>query len=91
MNMATTQSPRIAIASGDLAGIGPQISLKAALDKQVRRMCRPLVVGDPMVLELTPAPPESKHRFMSSPRRRPPIGRATPSTFWPSRCRGERR
>jgi 4-hydroxy-L-threonine phosphate dehydrogenase PdxA len=51
MNMATTQLPRIAIASGDPAGIGPEISLKAALDAQVRRMCRPLVVGDPMVLE----------------------------------------
>src|SRR5262249_50987154 len=51
MNMATTQLPRIAIASGDPAGIGPEISLKAALDSQVRRMCRPLVVGDPMVLE----------------------------------------
>jgi 4-hydroxy-L-threonine phosphate dehydrogenase PdxA len=51
MNMATTQLPRIAIASGDPAGIGPEISLKAALDTQVRRMCRPLVVGDPMVLE----------------------------------------
>jgi hypothetical protein len=51
MNMAATQLPRIAIASGDPAGIGPEISLKAALDAQVRRMCRPLVVGDPMVLE----------------------------------------
>jgi 4-hydroxythreonine-4-phosphate dehydrogenase len=51
MNMATTQLPRIAIASGDPSGIGPEISLKAALDTQVRRMCRPLVVGDPMVLE----------------------------------------
>jgi 4-hydroxythreonine-4-phosphate dehydrogenase len=49
--MATAQLPRIAIASGDPAGIGPEISLKAALDSQVRRMCRPLVVGDPMVLE----------------------------------------
>jgi hypothetical protein len=91
MNMATTQLPRIAIASGDPAGIGPEISLKAALDTQVRRICRPLVVGDPMVLETPPAPPESKHRFMSSPRRRPPIGRAMPSTLWPSRCQGERK
>jgi 4-hydroxythreonine-4-phosphate dehydrogenase len=51
MNMATTQLPRIAIASGDPAGVGPEISLKAARDAEVRRMCRPLVVGDPMVLE----------------------------------------
>jgi len=49
--MANTQLPRIAIASGDPAGIGPEISLKAALDSRVRQMCRPLIVGDPMVLE----------------------------------------
>jgi 4-hydroxythreonine-4-phosphate dehydrogenase len=42
--------PRIAIATGDPAGIGPEISLKAALDAGVRQMCRPLVVGDPTVL-----------------------------------------
>jgi 4-hydroxythreonine-4-phosphate dehydrogenase len=43
--------PRVAIATGDPAGIGPEISLKAALDPQVRAICRPLVVGDPGVLE----------------------------------------
>ena len=42
--------PRIAIATGDPAGIGPEISLKAALDASVRRVCRPLVVGDPDVI-----------------------------------------
>lgn len=42
--------PRIAIATGDPAGIGPEISLKAALDAGVRRVCRPLVVGDPDVI-----------------------------------------
>ncbi|HEY1545118.1 MAG TPA: 4-hydroxythreonine-4-phosphate dehydrogenase PdxA [Xanthobacteraceae bacterium] len=38
--------PRIAIATGDPAGIGPEVSLKAALDASVRAMCGPLVVGD---------------------------------------------
>src|SRR5499427_486075 len=42
--------PRIAIATGDPAGIGPEISLKAALDPVVRRICRPLLVGDPVVI-----------------------------------------
>jgi 4-hydroxythreonine-4-phosphate dehydrogenase len=41
---------RIAIATGDPAGIGPEISLKAALDAGVRRMCRPLLVGDPQMI-----------------------------------------
>ncbi len=38
--------PKIAIATGDPAGIGPEVSLKAALDAGVRAMCRPIVVGD---------------------------------------------
>ena len=38
--------PRIAIATGDPAGIGPEIALKAALDPRVRKSCRPILVGD---------------------------------------------
>jgi 4-hydroxythreonine-4-phosphate dehydrogenase len=41
----------IAIATGDPAGIGPEISLKAALDPAVRSACRPLVVSDVGVIE----------------------------------------
>jgi 1,2-dihydroxy-3,5-cyclohexadiene-1,4-dicarboxylate dehydrogenase len=44
--------PRIAIATGDPAGIGPEIALKAVLDPGVRRLCRPLLVGDPDAVEL---------------------------------------
>ena len=44
--------PRIAIATGDPAGIGPEIALKAALDARVRRTCRPLLVGDPAAVEM---------------------------------------
>jgi len=44
--------PRIAIATGDPAGIGPEIALKAALDPRVQRVCRPLLVGDPAAIEL---------------------------------------
>ena len=43
--------PIIAISVGDPAGIGPEISLKAALDPSVRAMARPLLVGDPGVIE----------------------------------------
>src|SRR6266699_2307920 len=43
--------PRIAIATGDPAGIGPEIALKAALAPQVRKICRPLLVGDRSALE----------------------------------------
>src|SRR5438477_500488 len=43
--------PRIAIATGDPAGIGPEVALKAALAPQVRKICRPLLVGDRGALE----------------------------------------
>jgi 4-hydroxy-L-threonine phosphate dehydrogenase PdxA len=42
--------PSVAIATGDPAGIGPEISLKAALDPAVLKICRPVVVGDRAVL-----------------------------------------
>ncbi len=44
--------PRIAIATGDPAGIGPEIALKAAITPNVRALCRPLLVGDPAAVEL---------------------------------------
>jgi 4-hydroxy-L-threonine phosphate dehydrogenase PdxA len=40
----------IAIATGDPAGIGPEISLRAALDPAVRAACNPLLVSDPDLL-----------------------------------------
>ena len=43
--------PRVAIAAGDPAGIGPEISIKAALDDRVRAMCEPVVIGDRGALE----------------------------------------
>jgi 4-hydroxythreonine-4-phosphate dehydrogenase len=48
---APEHKPTIAIAIGDPAGIGPEISLKAARDPGVRALCRPVLVGDPAVLE----------------------------------------
>ena len=44
------QLPRVAIATGDPAGIGPEVGLKAALDPGVNAICRPIVVGDPAVV-----------------------------------------
>jgi 4-hydroxy-L-threonine phosphate dehydrogenase PdxA len=46
-----SMKPRIAIATGDPAGIGPEISIKAALDPAVLRLCRPVVIGDRGALE----------------------------------------
>ncbi len=44
--------PKIAIATGDPAGIGPEIALKAALDPRVTALCRPLLVGDPAAVQI---------------------------------------
>ena len=46
----TSMLPIVAIATGDPAGIGPEISLKTALSAEVRALCRPLLVGDPDVV-----------------------------------------
>ncbi len=48
---AMTQKATIAIATGDPAGIGPEISLKAALDPAVQAACNPVIVSDARLLE----------------------------------------
>jgi 4-hydroxy-L-threonine phosphate dehydrogenase PdxA len=42
---------KIAIATGDPAGIGPEISLKAARDPRVLAMCEPVLIGERPALE----------------------------------------
>ena len=42
--------PRVAIPTGDPAGIGPEIACKAALDPAVLALCRPVLFSDPAVL-----------------------------------------
>ena len=46
--MDANDKPLIAIATGDPAGIGPEISMKAAL--AVGGLCRPILVGDPSII-----------------------------------------
>jgi 4-hydroxythreonine-4-phosphate dehydrogenase len=42
--------PLIAVTMGDPVGIGPEIVLKALADERVRRVSRPLALGDPRLL-----------------------------------------
>lgn len=49
--MSNDLKPVIAITMGDPAGIGPEIIVKALLKSEVTRICRPLVVGDRLVME----------------------------------------
>ncbi len=38
--------PRIGITMGDAAGIGPEIVLKALADKNLQKVCLPIIIGD---------------------------------------------
>jgi len=42
---------KIAITIGDPAGIGPEVVLKAIMDRAVHEICSPLLIGDRIVLE----------------------------------------
>jgi len=50
-NHSMSTKATIAIAIGDPAGIGPEVSLKAALDPAVRAACHPVLFGDATVIE----------------------------------------
>src|SRR5688572_20367901 len=42
--------PLLAITMGDPAGVGPEVTVKALLDGELTKICRPLVIGDARVL-----------------------------------------
>ena len=43
--------PIIVLTAGDVAGIGPEVALRAAVDQRVRAVCRPLVFCHPQILD----------------------------------------
>lgn len=43
--------PRIGITLGDGAGIGPEVTLKALKQSRLSRRCRPVIIGDRVVLD----------------------------------------
>lgn len=45
------KKPIIGITMGDPASIGPEITIKALADKNSYKKCRPLVIGDPAILQ----------------------------------------
>jgi 4-phospho-D-threonate 3-dehydrogenase / 4-phospho-D-erythronate 3-dehydrogenase len=49
--MTAGGKPVIGISMGDPAGIGPEIIVKALARADVRQLCTPVVVGDPIVIE----------------------------------------
>jgi len=69
--------PAIGIASGDPAGIGPEIAVKAALDPAVLEICRPVLVGDPEVFRLHACGIE-KMEVLEVKQARPQLGKILP-------------
>jgi 4-hydroxythreonine-4-phosphate dehydrogenase len=45
--------PLVAITMGDAAGIGPEIVVKVLHSRQIRTLCRPIVIGDGTVIDKT--------------------------------------
>ena len=60
--MTDKERPIIVITMGDAAGIGPEIIVKALLSEQVYGICRPLIVGEGVIMqeaiELVNEPPK---------------------------------
>ncbi|HYB21943.1 MAG TPA: 4-hydroxythreonine-4-phosphate dehydrogenase PdxA [Thermodesulfobacteriota bacterium] len=60
MNTNQDQRPKVAVIMGDATGIGPEIVAKSLSVEEIRRLCRPAVVGDARVMtgaiKLTEAP-----------------------------------
>jgi 4-phospho-D-threonate 3-dehydrogenase / 4-phospho-D-erythronate 3-dehydrogenase len=50
MNEPSTR-PLVGLTMGDVAGIGPEVIVRGWLEPQLHDMARPLVIGDPSVLE----------------------------------------
>jgi 4-phospho-D-threonate 3-dehydrogenase / 4-phospho-D-erythronate 3-dehydrogenase len=42
--------PRIGLTIGDPAGVGPEVTLKAALEEEVLALCAPVIIGDAQYL-----------------------------------------
>ncbi len=50
---ANMDLPRVGITMGDAAGIGPEIVLKSLSDKNILKICQPVIIGDGTCLRQT--------------------------------------
>ncbi len=55
--------PRLAIAMGDPAGIGPEIIVKALAEPGIYQVCKPVVIGDAGVMKRAPGWPKGEPRI----------------------------
>ncbi len=72
--MSAEYKPLLAITMGDAAGSGPEIIARALADPEIRRICRPVVIGDAATMraavEITGVPGEVR-----------PVGRLPEASF----------
>ncbi len=68
--------PQIALTLGDVAGIGPEVVVRACLDNRVRIACQPVVIGHPEIVRRVIAYVGAKVEVaeMSQPDDRVPLG-----------------
>ncbi|MEO1528280.1 MAG: 4-hydroxythreonine-4-phosphate dehydrogenase PdxA [Planctomycetota bacterium] len=45
MSVPRNAKPRLAITVGDVAGVGPEVALKAAMEPEITHRCQPILVG----------------------------------------------
>ena len=57
--------PRVGITMGDAAGIGPEIVLKSLSDKNIFKVCQPVIIGDSRILLQTARDLEIDAEFMT--------------------------
>ena len=49
--MSASSLPIVGIVPGDPNGIGPEILIKAWMDGKLHAVCRPVVIGDAMIMQ----------------------------------------
>jgi len=63
------RKPRIGITLGDVAGIGPEVAVKASLSPRVKQICTPILIGESATIEhyLLQVTPEKKIQILNDP------------------------
>ncbi len=57
--------PRVGITMGDSSGIGPEIVLKSLSDKNIFKICQPIIIGDSRILLQTARDLEIEAEFLT--------------------------
>jgi 4-hydroxythreonine-4-phosphate dehydrogenase len=72
---ALKRKPRIGITLGDVAGIGPEIAVKAYENPRVKQICTPILIGESTTVEhyVSKVAPNKGVRVLSDPEQSSPV------------------